>query len=162
MTKNNELPNQQGLDAPLVSGSAFSFGNYVLIENELLPETKGKIYRIIGFQKRFEAHFPLSDSVLSLAGINDIRTYDQFNEFIRPIAITEDWLNKLKQVRKHAKNKWWISVANLRAEIHIEFFKKEFIFSIQNDMGIFWLPEYKYIHELQNLCKSLTVELSLS
>lgn len=145
-----------------VSGSALSSGNLVHIENELIVETKNQLYKVSGVQMRNENYFPDSDLVIGLDHVGSIRTYNQFNQFVKPILITEDWMQKFKQIRKTAKNKWFISLAHLKSEIHIELFRGCFVFSIQNDMGIFWLPDYKFIHEIQNLCKSLNVELSLS
>lgn len=76
-------------------------GNYVKINNAILPETENRIYKISGVNLRFDISFPDSDSVISLDCIKTILTYNQFSEYIEPIPLTEEWLLKFGFYKLH-------------------------------------------------------------
>jgi hypothetical protein len=120
-------------------------GNLIMLENDLLPETKGEIYKVAGFQSRFDLSFPDSTGVIFLDHIKSIRTYNQFDEFVIPIPLTEEWLLKLGFDPEED------------GYVHPE----EPLFIIDSDLSHIWDASYTgakidNIHQLQNLFFALT------
>lgn len=73
---------------------------------------------------------------------------------LKPIPLTEERLIKLGA---KGKNKmYWISLANLKAELHFEIFGSEIVTSIKSDFSNLILDRLKYVHTLQNLFRVLT------
>jgi hypothetical protein len=69
----------------------------------------------------------------------------------QPIPLTEEWL--LKFGGKPLENGYWISVTNLKAELHFELFKNtdEIVTTIKSQFCDLILDRIKYVHQLQNL-----------
>jgi hypothetical protein len=87
--------------------SDFRLGNLVIIENDLLPETKNEIYRISGINARVDLNFPNSKFTVSLDHTNSIRTYSQFEEFVKPIELSTEWLLKMGFVKDQETDYRW-------------------------------------------------------
>ena len=150
-----------------VSGSAFCqsdyrLGNLVTIDNDLLVETKNEIYRVSGIEAKFNSSFPDSKFTLSLDHTRSIRTYHQFEEFIKPITITKKWL-----VDFNFENTYR-SKFRLKFD-HITHQEIGFDFSRVKDKSMEGFRFYghyikvQYVHQLQNLFYCLTgQELVLS
>jgi len=135
--------------------------NLVFINNDLLVEIKANdIFRVSGINKRFELLFPESDSTVSLDHTNSIRVYNQFNQFIQPIPLTEEWLLKCG----FKKNMFGVFLLDFSG-----------YYLCKNDVGFFlvtdevddefgFVPErpillkIKFIHQLQNFYFALVGE----
>lgn len=102
-------------------------GNYIMIDNELLPEVRKDVCIVSGIQQRKDKYFPLSDSVISVSRLNSWVTYNQFNEFINPIPLTEEWFKRF-----HTEDQIEKSVR----------FPNEI--TIYDRFLFIWKPEYKY------------------
>lgn len=145
-------------------------GNYVKIDNELLPEVRKDICVVAGIQQIRDNDFPLSGFVISVNRIKSWMTYNQFNEFINPIPLTEEWLLKFGFMHDCATPdiNFWIDMITHYLELR--------------DFRDEWYPTYcqlpempnertqrcgmnaiKYAHQLQNLYFALTgTELTIS
>lgn len=82
---------------------------------------------------------------------------------MQPIPISEEWLLKLG-AKKMPRGLVWISLSNLKSELHFESFIKkrgegfDVVSSIVNVQGELILDPIKYVHQLQNLYYALTGE----
>jgi len=76
----------------------------------------------------------------------------------QPIPLTEEWL--LKIGGKPLENGYWISVSNLKAELHFELFKNtdEIVTTLKSQFCDLILDRIYYVHQLQNLYFALTNE----
>lgn len=133
-----------------MKASELRIGNLVMIKNDLLPETNGKIYRVLGIEEKNDYEFEESTGVVSLCPINpDWRRYNQFDEFVEPIPLTKEWLLKFgfnERYKAFAKGDFTF----------IENSGMAYKLSIVDNMP-------KYVHQLQNLYFTLTgEELTLS
>ena len=121
-------------------------GNYVLIENELLPNYKNQPVVVVGIELRKDKHFPDSDCVISMQ-VDKYNGASQFNEFVKPIPLTENELVKLGIDEKgFDKRKFYPTYS-----------KHGLKFTVSNSGNIYfgkvWIGT---VHHLQNLVKSLT------
>jgi hypothetical protein len=98
-----------------------------------------------------------------------IRCEENGNQYkpieIKPILLTKDWLLKLGAKKNQLPNGYWISVTNLKAELHFEIFDNtdEIVTTLISQSCELILDRIKYVHEYQNLYYTLTkCELSLS
>ena len=120
-------------------------GNIVNIDNNLLPETIGKRYTITAIDgNRINTLFPNSTGVVSLKHTDSLRTYNQFNEFISPIVLTSEILDKygfeLYKSDNPDQSDWcWV-----KRDISFVIWNKSFILQKLN-------IEIKSLHQLQNL-----------
>lgn len=81
---------------------------------------------------------------------------------VAPIPLTEEIL--LKFGGKPLENGFWISVYNLKAELHFEVFNNtsEIVTTIKSQFSDLILDRIKYVHQLQNLYFALTnIELQI-
>lgn len=131
-----------------MNANELRIGNLVKINNDLLPETKGQVYSVYGINERFDKEFPESKNVVSLRhkshNARYVRTYSQFDEFIEPIPLTDEWLVKFGFEKSYKS-----------------FVKGDFTFITNHGLAykltiITNLP--KYVHQLQNLYFALTGE----
>ena len=76
--------------------------------------------------------------------------------FYEPILLNVDWLMRFGG--KPLENGYWISVSNLKAELHFEVFNytDEIVTTLKSQFSTLILDRIKYVHELQNLYFSLT------
>lgn len=76
--------------------------------------------------------------------------------FYDPVLLNVDWLMRFGG--KPLENGYWISVTNLKAELHFEVFNNtsEIVTTIKSQFSDLILDRIKYVHELQNLYFSLT------
>ena len=130
-------------------------GNLVKINNELLPETENEIYKVYGVNAKFDLSFPDSSGVVSLNHTKSIRIYSQFDEFINPIPLTEEWLlkfgfEKLTDKKNGFNSNSYTYTKGISFIVHLN----DKLLSVN-----FWQGnEKKYVHELQNLFFVLTGE----
>ena len=122
-------------------------------------------------------HLKLKDVVLSVTGISQniwrgksthsvslehisqeenkyYETFSQFIKYIQPIELTEEWLKKAGF--KKNGNYYWISLSNLKAELHVEIYGGDLVFIIKSDFCELILDPIKSVHQLQNLYFALT------
>ncbi len=86
-------------------------------------------------------------------------------ELIKPVLLTKDWLLKLGAKKNQLPNGYWLSVANLKAELHFETFDNtdEIVTTLIGQTCELILDRIKYVHDLQNIYYSLTkTELSVA
>ena len=135
-------------------------GNYVTINNsEYWPQLKGVLMRVCGISEKEHKDFPDSKWSISLIDTSKFpSTYSQFNQYIEPIELTEEWLIKFG-FHKHrpgagGQDQW----AGLTAwSIH----DSNWLFrGSPNDLRLvgYFNTKLKYVHELQNLYFFLTGE----
>lgn len=102
-----------------------------------------------------------TDEGWELNKVDAIDLMGDIGEYFRPIPLTKGWL--LKFGAKGTIDLYWLSLTNLKAEIHFEIYPKEIISIIKSQFCELILDEVKYIHQLQNLYFALTgYELKLS
>lgn len=83
---------------------------------------------------------------------NDRNEYNQLEEFIKPIPLTEEWLLKFG-FEKDEECKSWSILTSLE--------KFDYLFEIENKYQECFQPDFikidiKYVHQLQNLYFALT------
>ena len=136
-----------------MNANELRINNLVAINNELLLETKGEIYKVSGINLRFESMFPDSKSVIFLDHTKSIRTYSQFDEFIEPIPLTEDWLLKMGFVYRgiyyHFPN---------HDIFKLEQYKNKNAYWLRHASESLDSVRINHVHTLQNLYFSLTGE----
>lgn len=125
----------------------FKIGNYTQIENrEYHPLYSDEIFEVTKVEKTY---LGLESAIKD----DDIFELGQKYKFIKPIIITEEWMVRLGWFKE--KNVMWI-------------FRNEIIFNWiigENKLFVggveFTLNHVKHIHQIQNVCYSFNVELSL-
>ncbi len=82
-------------------------------------------------------------------------------EALNPIPLTEEWLLKLGA--KKFAGKIYLSITNLKAELHFDVYVDVIVSTLHSDFCELILDEIKYVHQLQNLYFALTnQELTLN
>jgi len=84
--------------------------------------------------------------------IDQCNSVQQKVERYKYVPITKENLRKLGCKQGY----WYISIFNLKAEIHFEFYGKEVVTILRSDFCELILDPLKYIHEVQNLYKELS------
>lgn len=75
---------------------------------------------------------------------------------IKPIPLTEEWLLKFGFVQ--GEYKLWLSIPQIKSEIHFDKFRGSLVCQIYSSTGSLIPKDIKYIHQLQNLYFALTGE----
>lgn len=93
-------------------------------------------------------------------GAVDIVHISDNNSNVSPIPLTEEWLVKLGAKKNQLPNCYYISVTNLKAELHFETFSNtdEILTRIISHYSDLIFDIIKYVHQLQNLFFALTGE----
>lgn len=97
-----------------------------------------------------------------IVGHNDITACVSSPTSFRPILLTNDLLIKFGARVSHSI--YWISMPNLKAELHFETFNNtsEIVTTIRTSSSELILDRIRYAHELQNLFSALSgTELTL-
>jgi len=115
--------------------------NYVLVNNvKYHPELQGIPVKVIGLEEKDNKLFPDSNHVIRVR--NEYNSYAQFNEYIEPIPLTQEWLirfgakynskfiihDRFKLMYKEAYNYWYVSDLN----------------------SLTYLSKVEFVHEWQN------------
>ena len=135
----------------MIKENELRIGNYVTIDNKQShPTISGQMGLVIGILERYEKLFPKSTASISIQ-IGD-NSFSQFNEYIEPIPLTEEWLVKLGFELFQDENDAFPSYHHKYSFVLDEKFQP-------SDVGF---PiahiEFKYVHQLQNLYFALTGE----
>lgn len=131
-----------------MNASELRIGNLVKINNDFLPETHGKTYIVYKLQKTFDFDFPPSAGIVSVT--DKVNTYSQFDQFIEPIPLTEEWLLKFGFELSKTHCTLWMG--------------NGFPFIIEKITDYWWVCDMNitskvyYVHHLQNLYFALTGE----
>lgn len=125
--------------------------NLVTVENKKSwPELSGVAVIVCGIGENIEPTkavlFPKSKYCVRVCD-NDRNNYNQFEEFIKPIPLTEEWLvkfdfEKIKHI--HGYSFWTLSKSK-RNKCHIDIYETKTLFA-----G-YVVENCKYVHQLQNL-----------
>jgi len=128
-------------------------GNCVTIENaKSWLDLKGIPMVVIGIDKILQplkmVAFPLSKYSIRLEGIERTE-YNQFEEFIQPIEVNEEWLIKLGFIKDVDTNyRWFLLDESLTYDLD------DYCIRISDSWEF---GKRKYVHELQNLIYALTL-----
>lgn len=124
-------------------------GNLVTIDNpEFWKGIKGNVLEVNGINIASSLDFPKSTHSISVR--DEKFTYSQFNEFIKPIPLTEEWMLKFG----FEKDGDYFSLGNFHYHLpSCLFYSGNDHVSGGNADAII-----KYVHQLQNLYFALTGE----
>lgn len=137
-------------------------GNLVTIDNEeVWPNLKGKIFKIVDSEKVKDQYlldnFPNSKRIVFVVD-DEGREYNQLDEFIRHIPLSEDVLVKLGFKKDEINNCIYISIPEIKTEIHFEVYAAGLVCVIYSSTGSVVPNDIEYAHQTQNLFHSLTGE----
>lgn len=99
-----------------------------------------------------------TDSVNADFDGNEGDVFEYAAKYIEPIPITEECLLKFGFKISPSANSFFLSIPELKAEIHFEKFRGALVCVIYCGTGSFIPNDIKYAHTLQNLYFSLTGE----
>jgi hypothetical protein len=131
-----------------MKASELRIGNYATIENGVWPTMKGIPLIVNGTRCYKDNDFPASTGDVNL----NEGEYNQFDEFIRPVPLTEEWLLKFGfelQLRGTIKD---------YLKFNSDGVSEMLISSINGTEWTTYGVRYKiqYVHQLQNLYYALT------
>jgi hypothetical protein len=131
-------------------------GNYVFIDSpDYWPELKNIPVIVCGIDDRKDNAFPDSSGVIGIAYsyYNSLRV-SQFDEFVKPIPLTEELLLKLGFENNGKEDASWIHPKEPLFEV---------TFFVEYEWQHIWDTSYtgaqiQYLHQLQNLFYALNGE----
>lgn len=128
----------------MIDAKDLRLNNYVTIDNkESWPKVSGLPMQVISISQRADEDFPNSNASITLQYKNDL--FNQFNEFISPINLTEEILIKA------GLDKDWLP--DFSKEIDCSILQNGKVYAFKRGGRII-----RYVHELQNLWKENTGE----
>lgn len=158
-----------------MNASELRQGNYIMVDNQKYhPQAHGKIGRVVGIDERIEKDFPKSNASIKFE--IGYEQYSQFNEFIKPVPLTEDWLIKFGLVALE-EHEWKNRIFNVSGKsvnytydydlLEDKYFLKiEVVKSLEGEIrrigiedvpgGFSHVSDIKFVHQLQNLYFALT------
>ncbi len=126
--------------------------NYVTIDNDSWDELSGIPMQVTKIKIEDDQMFPDSTGSVTVVQQDGFMDYSQFDEFIKPIRITEKWLLNFGFTHHHDTphpNRVF------RRDYKEGFFELEEIINFWYG-GNFTSVEVKHVHQLQNLFFALT------
>lgn len=124
-------------------------GNFVEIDNkEYHPLLSGKVCQVIGIKSQISRYFPDSKHTVEVA-IN-LSMYSQWEEFVKPIPLTEEWIEKLGA---NDLGYFYVGTGNAYNSNPID--PNGFYFGIDEEGGI-EICRVNYVHQLQNIVYVIT------
>jgi hypothetical protein len=136
-------------------------GNFVTINNPTSwLALKGIPLMVTGVQLTTDEHFPNSKGSVSLYGRDKWfqNTFNQFEEFIEPILLTEEWLLKFGWVW-NSECKSYERFPNYDIRMNLRFHDVSMSYTMFNHvLKATVVRRILYVHQLQNLFFSLTGE----
>src|SRR5687768_10726309 len=136
-----------------MKASELRIGNYVTIENRTgWPDMKGIPLQVTEVSARVDEDFPTSTASVTLSGYGVKTQFSQFDEFLCPIPLTSEWLEKLGfDIDSHYQYLPCFSKGNVCIWCDEDrWFKADQ--ERYTSEGI----EIKHVHQLQNLYFALT------
>ena len=132
-------------------------GNYVRINNSKHhQDVKDEVFCVTGIQERLHHDFPNSDYSISL--VLDKRyayqSFAQFNEFVAPIPLTEEWLVNFEfELKADQGDMKYYELGRFGVKC-VEGDEYYFYLVLEQDYII--LNELLHVHDIQNVWHSLT------
>lgn len=83
-------------------------------------------------------------------------TVSEYYKEWKPTPLTEEWLTRFGA--KHTVDLYWLPVANLKCELHFEFYEEEIVTTLKGSFCELILDPLEYVHQFQNLFFALTGE----
>lgn len=141
-------------------------GNLVYLNNELYHRKLISVpLTVTGVTWKESEHFPNSKHSVSLFDVRTGKEYSQFNEFVSPIKLTEEWLLKFGFGEDEDNLGYWVFWSESSERLYINLNEED---SNRRYGHCFWGYDYhvnssinyyvQYVHQLQNLYFSLTGE----
>jgi hypothetical protein len=136
--------------------------NLVTINNTLAwPEMKGVPLMVTGIELLTEPdeYYPNSTGTVTLLDqVEKKETYNQFDEFISPIELTEEWLRKAGFWKRDKDSSVWVQAkGNYNYCIHQTGMKYPFDIR-SSDQFSYYISTPQFLHTLQNAWPILTGE----
>lgn len=141
-------------------------GNFVLVDNaKSHPNLLNEPVIVVGINKKYEKDFQNSNATISFE-IDKYNGGSQFNEFIKPIELTEEWILKLGFLKYDFMNGFFIKCNN--KHLMIQFYNLDiliFYTKVCSDSKGHKMNGRDYflgkkqinnVHQLQNLYFALT------
>lgn len=135
-------------------------GNYVTIENDAWYDLKDIPLMVTQVKIFKDDMFPNSSGSVTCCQLKDLKwDYSQFDEFIKPISLTEEWLDRFELVKEYPGE----MIVNEKKDLatYYHWVKGAFNVEISKD-GTVCFEVYShyipvlYVHQLQNLYFALT------
>jgi len=114
----------------------------------------------IGLNVNFDAFYSTIEEISNNTNVVLVKDGNTLRcmplELIKPIPLTEEWLLKLGAIKAYGKI--YLSLTNLKAEIHFDIYRDGIVSTIHSSFCELILDEIKFVHQLQNLYFALTGE----
>jgi hypothetical protein len=144
-----------------MKSSELRIGNYVTIDNpQSWPALKDLPFKVQGIDLHFDESFPESTGTVTAIREDDLHpAYDsihnQFDQFIKPIPLTEEWLLKFGFESIGELNPTY-KLRNYLIELSI--MRDHWVFrqTINKEDSLCLSQNLHHVHQLQNLYFSLT------
>lgn len=136
-----------------MKASELRIGNLVNVDNPIFSDLKDIPLKIIGIKLRDEPLFPNSNSVISFTDPKNFWEISQFNEFIKPIQLTEEWKFKFGFEKTE-----WDNFNSHRLSVGDNDYAIVLYSDGNCEVGDIITCKIEYVHQLQNLYFSLVAE----
>lgn len=111
-------------------------------------ELKATDLRVGNWVNNNEEHYQITSATIA--------QLERGDSTAKPIQLTEEWLVKFGFVKSPANNSIYLSVPELKAEVHFEDFRGALVCVLYWSTGSFIPNDIKYVHNIQNLYHALT------
>ena len=133
-------------------------GNYVTIENAAWYDLKDVPLMVTQVKIHKDDMFPNSTGMVTCCQLKDWKwDYSQFDEFIRPIPLTEEWVNNFGFLKEHPGE---MIVSDKKLAMWYHWVKGAFNVEVSDGKIVFEVYSHyihvKYVHQLQNIYFALT------
>lgn len=147
----------------MIKPEELRIGNYVTVNNpKYRPDITGETVKVVGIEMRISKSFPTSSGVIKIeVNINKYPDeFGQFNEFIDPIPLSEEWLLRLGfTLNKYQKQDLFYYSLEVLSHGKISYYPNIKTIELGTTSGYnFGKTEINYVHQLQNLLYSITGE----
>lgn len=133
--------------------------NYVTVNNPVgWPKLKNTVMQVVGLSERCDKSFPNSTGSVDLFNTDFSPYYfSQFDEFVEPISLTEDWLVKFEFDKREFFEKSYRGpyACFIKNNVFGNFFYEEGVFEYNLGKK---QTKYDAVHKIQNLYFALTGE----
>lgn len=77
-------------------------------------------------------------------------------DYLKPISLNDEWLVKFGFKKSPSNNSFYLSIPELKAEVHFENFRGGLVCVLYCSTGSFIPSHIEFVHQLQNLYHALT------